>query len=119
MDPRHLKRIKTVQNLFAMSFEQKDNLPYPDDEKTKKIMKKLDAIDKLVKKHAPRYSIDNIAKTDLAILRLSIYDLLEDKSQPQKVVINEAVEIAKELSSEKAYGFVNAVLGKILNEKIA
>lgn len=115
MDPRHLARIKTIQNLFAQSFaELKHNLPYPDDEKTKKIVIKLKAIDGLIHKYAPRYPLKNIAKTDLSILRLSIYELMFEKKTPKKVVIDEAIELAKELSGEKSYGFVNAVLGTIL-----
>lgn len=116
MDPRHLQRIKIVQNLFAYSFREKANLPYPDDAKTKKILKKLQTIDRLIITHAPRYPLQNIAKTDLSILRLAIYELMFEKKTPEKVVIDEAIELAKDLSGEKAYGFINAVLGKVLQQ---
>lgn len=117
MDPRHLQRIKTIQNLFAESYAGlKDNLPYPEDEKTKRVLKHLTKIDGYIKTYAPRYPLKNIAKTDLSILRLSIYDLMFEKKVPQKVVIDEAIELAKELSGEKAYAFVNAVLGNILKK---
>lgn len=116
MDPRHLNRIKTVQNLFAYSYQShKDSLPYPDEVKTKKIIAKLSKIDEFIKKFAPRYPLENIAKTDLAILRMSVYDLVFEKKIPIKVTIDEAVELAKELSGEKSFAFINAVLGKILN----
>lgn len=115
MDPRHAQRIKTIQNLFALSFDKLDhNLPYPDDQKTKEIQSHVKEIDALIVEYAQKYPILKIAKTDLAILRLSIYELLIEKKEPEKVIIDEAVELAKELSGDKAYGFVNAVLGKVL-----
>lgn len=125
MDPRHLKRIKIVQNLFSFSFGRHktapasgklgSNLPYPEETKTHKIIAKLVAIDQLIKKYAPRYPLNNIARTDLSILRMSIYELIYERQTPQKVAINEAVELAKELSGENSFAFINAVLGKILN----
>ncbi|MCL4378644.1 MAG: transcription antitermination factor NusB [Actinobacteria bacterium] len=115
MDSRHLQRIKIVQNLFAHCFKVlQNNLPYPDDKKTNAILKKLPKIDKYIETYAPRYPLANISKTDLSILRLSIYELLYEKRLPTKVVINEAIELAKDMSGEKSYAFINAVLGKLL-----
>ncbi len=116
MDPRHQKRIETVQNLYAWAYKA-GKLPYPDDKKTKQILGKITSIDKYISKNAPKYPLDKIAKTDLAILRLSVYDLIFDRQLPDKVVIDEAVELAHELSGEKSYSFVNAVLGKVLTQK--
>ena len=116
MDQRHLRRIKIVQNLFAYSYKKpRVNLPYPEETKTQKIIAKLDTIDQLIKDYAPRYPLNNIARTDLAILRTSIYELKFERKIPEKVAIDEAVRIAKELSGEKSYAFINAVLGKILH----
>lgn len=116
MDQRHLQRIKTVQNLFAYSFNgAKTKYPFKNDEKTTEVLKNLEKIDGLIAKYAPRYPLNKIAKSDLSILRLSIYELLIEKKVPHKVVINEAVELSKELSGEQAYAFINAVLGKILD----
>lgn len=116
MDQRHLQRTKIVQNLFAYSFKTKNKLPFPEDPKTAKIISKLKTIDNLIEKYAPRYPLANISRTDLSILRVSIFDLVVEKKTPKKVVINEAVELAKELSGENSYAFINAVLGKILND---
>lgn len=116
MDPRHLKRIKTVQNLYAYSFNKDtDSLPFKSNKKAVEVIKKIHIIDESIKRYAPKYPLDKIAKTDLAILRLSVYDLLVEKDTPQKVIVNEAVELAKEISSERSYAFVNAVLGQIIN----
>lgn len=116
LDPRHVQRIRIVQNLFASSFSDgKKNLPFPNDEKTLLVFKNVRKIDSYIKLYAKRYPINKIAKTDLCILRLSVYELVIEKELPEKVVIDEAVELAKELSGPKSYGFVNAVLGKILS----
>ena len=92
-DPRHQKRITVVQELFSVSFKKGENyLP-----KTKQILKLLNKIDPLITSSAPEFPLDKIAKVDLAILRLAIYELTIEKKEPPKVIIDEAVELAKEL----------------------
>ncbi|QQG43917.1 MAG: transcription antitermination factor NusB [Candidatus Roizmanbacteria bacterium] len=114
MDKRHLERIKTVQNLFAASFpDLKNNLPYNNDNLSKEILKNIKKIDDLIALNAPKYPLNRIAKADLAILRLAVHELIINPTQPYKVVINEAIELAKEFGGERSYAFVNAVLGTI------
>jgi len=114
MDPRHQERIKVIQNLYSQTFSNVcGNIFYPKDLKTKKIIKEIKKIDSSIKKYAPKFPLDKITKTDLAILRWAVFELM-NKDLPPKVVINEAVELAKELSSERSFAFVNAVLGKVL-----
>lgn len=108
-----------MQNLYAWSFNEDkanfSNLPNDEEvEKTKVVVQNMDSLDSLINTYSEKFSIDKIAKTDLAILRLSIYELTVEKKLPPKVVIDEAVEMAKEVAGEKSYGFINAVLGKIL-----
>ena len=118
MDPRHEERITIVQNLFAHCFhiEGQNTLPHPEDKTTNIIIQRLAEIDAHIAKHAPKYPLDRIAKADLSILRLSVYELIVNKKEPTKVIINEAVELAKELGGDRSYAFVNAVLGSILTE---
>ncbi|MDE6181997.1 MAG: N utilization substance protein B, partial [Eubacteriales bacterium] len=52
-------------------------------------------------------------KVDLAILRLAIFEILFEEDIPNKVAINEAIEIAKEYSSEKSYKFINGILANL------
>ena len=59
-------------------------------------------------------SLENIAKIDLAILRLATYELLIEKKEPPKVIIDEAVELAKTYGNEHSFQFVNGALGTIL-----
>ncbi len=107
-DPRHQKRREIVKILFAESFIHQQNNP----EIISSITKKQKIIDKMIEESAPEWPIEKINKTDLAILRLSIFEMLEKKAPP-KVIIDEAVELAKEFGSESSPAFVNGVLGSI------
>lgn len=113
-DPRHRARVAAVKNLFAASFRPKA----PVTPRVKQVVAKRVRIDKLIKKHAPAWPIAQIAPIDLAILRLAIYELLfKTEKEPYKVVIDEAVEIAKEYGGDSSASFVNGVLGAIVKSK--
>jgi len=78
-------------------------------------------LDELIKLHAEHWRIERIAAIDRAILRLAAHELRSGKTPP-KVVINEAIELAKKFSSEDAAPFINGILDAIhkglLSEKI-
>lgn len=75
----------------------------------------LQEIDELIERSATNWSFARIAKVDLSILRLAIYEL-KYTDVPQKVAVNEAVEIAKVYSTEKSPRFINGVLGSVIKE---
>jgi len=109
-DPRHLRRIATVKELFAYSFRpQKLH-----EETTRQVVEHLNTIDEHIKKYASQWPIDKIGKIDLAILRLSVYELTVTRNEPVKVVIDEAVEIAKEFGNDASPKFINGVLGTVV-----
>lgn len=110
-DPRHKKRIKRMQKLFTLSFRAPT--PAPDIDA---IVKELPSIDKKIQQSAPEWPLPKIAHIDLAILRLSTYELTVLKSEPPKVIIDEAVELAKAYGNDNSPKFVNGVLGSILKE---
>jgi N utilization substance protein B len=83
---------------------------------TEKILTHLEGIDKEISSSAPKFPLDRIAKTDLAVLRLAVFELMIEPKEPQKVVINEAIELAKEFGGDKSYAFINAVLGAIVKK---
>ena len=116
-DPRHLSRIEAVKNLFAISFVPRTRQVSP---LTEQIMKKINEIDKLIETHAPAWPLEQIAPADLAVLRLAIFELLfQNRKQPYKVIVDEAVELAKEFGSDSSGSFINGVLGTIIkSEKI-
>ena len=84
------------------------------------VYKRQGDIDPWIARYAQKYTVEDIAKVDLAILRLATYELMYDETRetPPKVIINEAVELAKELGGDKSPAFINAVLGKIYEETL-
>ncbi|MFZ5425200.1 MAG: transcription antitermination factor NusB [Patescibacteria group bacterium] len=74
-------------------------------------------IDGIVKECAPEWPLDKISKVDLVILRIAIYELLYSKSAPEKVIIDEAIELAKEFGNDTSSKFVNGVLGTVADNK--
>lgn len=111
-DPRHQRRRKIVRQLFALSFNQNQGM----EEETKKVWVKRKKIDPLIQETATEWPLEKLNKTDLAILRLAVYELKIEKKEPVKVIIDEAVELAKEMGSENSPSFVNGVLGTIAQE---
>ena len=76
-----------------------------------------ESIDSYIDKYAVGWSVERLAKTDLAILRIGVYEIMFDNEIPDAVAVNEAVELAKEFSGDKAPAFINAVLSKIVKSK--
>ena len=114
LDPRHLKRIDIMQQLFSDSFKNKrQNVQNPD---IIGIYKNQEGIDNLIEGSAPQFPIKKIARVDVAILRLAVYELMIAKKEPFKVIIDEAVELAKEFGSASSSSFINGVLGTIYNK---
>lgn len=69
-------------------------------------------IDEVIKSSLDRWSFDRVARTDLAILRTAVAEMMYVDSIPSGVSINEAVKLSKKFSDEKSYAFVNSVLSK-------
>ena len=76
-----------------------------------------ESLDGIIRETAPEWPINQIAKIDLAILRIAIFELLISQNVPPKVAIDEAVELAKEFGSENSSKFINGVLGTVVEEK--
>ena len=110
-DPRHLRRREAVKILFADTFTKQVRSP----ELVEKVLKQKKKIDLKIAHAAPEWPIENLNKIDLAILRLAIYEL-ENEDTPPKVIIDEAVELAKEYGAESSSSFINGVLGTIYKE---
>ncbi|MBQ6332758.1 MAG: transcription antitermination factor NusB [Clostridia bacterium] len=73
----------------------------------------IEEIDNEISAHAKDWSIGRIAKVDLSILRIAVYELLYESGIPVGATVNEAVELAKEFGGEKSAGFINGVLGAV------
>lgn len=83
----------------------------------KGIKENLEEIDNCIDSLASGWSISRLAKTDLAILRIAVYEILYSKEIPDKVAANEAVELAKLFSGDKGPAFVNGVLSKVIKSR--
>lgn len=110
-DPRHLRRIRIVEQLFAQSFQ---STATTDAEAQAILDSCASTLDTMIAVAAPEWPLPKIAKIDLAILRLAVYELVIEKQVPPKVIIDEAVELAKAYGNENSPKFINGVLGTIL-----
>ncbi len=111
-DPRHQKRREIVQKLFAASYQDKHL-----GGQTRAIWKARAQIDPIIVASAPEWPLEKLNKTDLAILRLAVFELIIEKKEPVRVIIDEAVELGKEFGSENSPSFVNGVLGTIVKKE--
>lgn len=136
---RHLGRIIALQTLYEQDFRRSagdnsfdiDVTLERNIERYKKMVDDVDFIKKLVegvsKKEkkldealqpvAPEWPIEQIARMDRVILRMGLYELTMGKDVPPKVVINEAVELAKAFGGDNSSKFVNGVLGTVLRQQ--
>jgi len=138
---RHLGRIITLQTLYEQEFRRecgdatfdiavvldRNIQRYKDTVDDRDFIRQLvkgvsthtEELDALLQPAAPKWPIAEIARMDRIVLRLSAYELLHTKSVPPKVVINEAVELAKAFGGENSSKFVNGVLGTLHKQQEA
>jgi len=76
-----------------------------------------DEIDELLETYAQGWAIDRMPHLDRAILRVASWEILYNEDVPDPVAINEAVELAKELSTDESGGFINGLLSRISSTK--
>ncbi len=76
-----------------------------------------EVIDEIILSKLKNWTMDRIAKIDIAILRLAIYEIKYVQNIPSKVTANEAVELAKTYGNNDSKSFVNGVIAKIIEDK--
>ena len=81
------------------------------------VVANVGAIDERLARFVRGWSLDRVTRVDLAILRLAVYELMLDE-EPEGAVINEAVELANQYSTDKAGAFINGVLGNLRRDMI-
>lgn len=81
------------------------------------VCKNQKAIDDMIVRYAPEWPIEKIAAIDCNIIRIAAYEFAVSEMTPEKVAINEAIELAKTFGSETAPKFVNGVLGSIADNR--
>lgn len=77
----------------------------------------LDEIDELIASYSQGWSIDRMPNVDRSVLRIASWEILHNPDMPVAVAIDEAVELAKEYSTEDSGRFVNGVLSKIVQHR--
>ncbi|MEG2246778.1 MAG: transcription antitermination factor NusB [Paraclostridium sp.] len=85
-------------------------------EMAKNMKQNKDTIDELISKYAKNWTVNRMAKVDLAILRLAICEMLYAPKVPTKVSINEAIELSKLYCDDKSPKFINGILGSVVSE---
>ena len=105
----------------AMYLEELDPLEPNDErymkEKVKAIYECVPQLDERLNEVAKGWKTGRMSKVDLTVLRLALYEMLYEESVPEKVAINEAVEIARKYGGDDSPSFVNGILAKLVVEK--
>lgn len=132
---RKLSREKAMELVFSMMLTKEshdevietfvdnyeENIKELDLEYIKEVLKGVEenkeSIDNLIKENLQKWKIERISKVNLAILRLAVYEMKYVNDVPEKVAINEALEITKRYSDEKSVSFINGVLDNIYKGK--
>ena len=81
--------------------------------KFKNIVEKLEEIDTAIGEVSKGWKVSRMAKVDLALIRLAVYEMKYEEDVPVKVAINEAIELAKQYGTDDSPSFVNGVLAKL------
>ena len=131
--PRRKARRRAFQVLYGFSFDPPVNdrallkavaaapmdpdMPESGDEYVLELVKGVwngtEELDKLIQEHSQHWKINRIAKVELTILRLALYEILHMQDIPLRVALNEAVELSKEFGDENSPSFVNGILDAV------
>ena len=98
-------------NLYLENFTFNEGETVYIKDSIEKITKNIEKIDNYIVENLEGWSINRLAKVDLSVLRLAIYEILFRDDIPLEVSINEAIETVKKYSSDDAFKFINGVLG--------
>lgn len=137
-----MKRSRIREHIFALMFMSEFNPPdempevlklYLESEETggdkaaeeeikekyERIVPYFSRLDEVIDRYSKKWPVLRIGKVELTILRLAVYEILLDDAVPEKVAVNEAVELAKKYGQDNGGSFVNGVLSGVLKDKDA
>lgn len=110
--------LNEINDIIQIYKDENDDITINDmvfiQKELKGIIENKEKIDNIINNSAVNWNVERIAKVDAAILRIAIYELIFEKDIPDKVSINEAIELAKEFSSDNSPSFINGILGKVV-----
>ncbi|MFT5123018.1 MAG: N utilization substance protein B [Kiritimatiellia bacterium] len=130
---RHTARERAIQLLFQLDYNESDELEItfdefwgsfedkPDvrpfaDSLIHGVMEHRNDLDKEIQRYAKNWDLDRMGGVDRNVLRLAIYEIKHRKDIPPVVSVNEAIELARELSSDEASKFVNGILDRAIKD---
>ena len=99
-----------ILHIVALSEKDKEELHG----RAEAVMAKINEIDEMIKEAAKGWRLGRMGKVELTLLRLAVYEMKYDESVPEKVAINEAVELAKKFGGKDSPAFVNGILAKLV-----
>ncbi len=102
------------RDLILHQVELKDEEKKELEARVAAVMSRIPELDQKINGAAEGWNTRRMGKVELTILRLALYEMKDDESVPEKVAINEAVELAKKFGGDEAPGFVNGVLAKLV-----
>ncbi|MFD3157390.1 transcription antitermination factor NusB [Haloimpatiens sp. FM7330] len=106
-----------INNYKENTEEKLDNVDFDYIEKVLKgVEENKESIDEKIQEHSTKWKINRISKINLAILRIATYEIMCEEEIPNKVSVNEAIELAKKYSEDKSPAFVNGVLGNMIQK---
>ncbi len=98
---------------FYRHFRDRDKVPAYLTKLVEGVVAHQEELDALIRQHSEHWRLERMAAVDRNLLRLALYELLHQPAIPAKVVINEAVELAKRYGSEESGSFINGILDRI------
>ncbi|NFL96239.1 transcription antitermination factor NusB [Clostridium botulinum] len=114
----NLKDVRESEEITKEKDYESVDLKDVDIDYVKRIIKGIEEnkeeIDEKIKRNLKNWKIERLSKVDLSILRLCTYELKFEEDIPNRVSVNEAIELAKKYSGEKSATFINGVLGKMI-----
>ena len=137
MSSRHMARSIVMQSLYQWDFRGIDNVDIEEiakqniaefgigldeenigyiEETIKAIIENKAEIDKKIEEYSLDWKLEQMALVDRNVLRIGVYELFFNKEIPEKVAINEAIEIAKNFGGQSSGKFVNGILGAMYND---
>jgi N utilization substance protein B len=114
-----VRGVEAVSTLAARLAQSDPPVPEYAVELVEGVAGRLADIDDVITQHSEGWSVERMPAVDRAVLRLALYEMLWRDDVPDAVVIDEAVELAKSLSTDESPRFVNGVLGRVLREQPA
>ncbi len=109
-----------LEEEMKLYLDSEELADYTDEEKVRikeraeQVLEKAEEADELINQYAKGWQTRRMAKVDLSLIRLALYEIRYDETVPDKVAINEAIELAKQYGGNDSPSFINGILGKIV-----